>query len=66
MGRDPKEIFCSVQLALPVDETPDASAERAAAFAEVGCDKVIFSLRPPYRAEIVEPLGRALADLIST
>jgi F420-dependent oxidoreductase-like protein len=63
VGRDPKDITCSVQLALPADEAPDVSAERAAALAEVGCDKVIFSLRPPYRAEIVEPLGRALAAL---
>ncbi|ETW99147.1 MAG: hypothetical protein ETSY2_41460 [Candidatus Entotheonella gemina] len=38
-------------------------ADRAASFAEAGCDKVIFSLRPPYRAEIVEPLGRALSPL---
>ncbi len=63
VGRDPKDIMCSVQLALPADETPKASAERAAAFAEAGCDKVIFSLRPPYRAEIVEPLGQALSSL---
>lgn len=63
IGRDPNEILRSVQLALPVDEAPGASAERAAALEAVGCQKVIFSLRPPYRAEIVEPLGRALADL---
>lgn len=63
VGRDPNDILCSAQLALPVNEAPQASAERAAALADVGCDKVIFSLRPPYRAEIVEPLGRALSDL---
>ena len=63
VGRDPKAIMRSVQLALPADEAPGVSAERAAALADVGCDKVIFSLRPPYRAEIVEPLGRALAAL---
>lgn len=63
VGRDPKEILCSVQLALPADEAPQASAERAAALAEVGCNKVIFSLRPPYRAAIVEPLALALAPL---
>ena len=66
VGRDPKDILCSVQLALPVDEAPQVSADRAAALADVGCDKVIFSLRPPYRAEIVEPLGRALSDLTAT
>jgi F420-dependent oxidoreductase-like protein len=63
VGRDPKDILCSVQLALPADEAPEASAAKAAALAEVGCDEVIFSLRPPYRAEIVEPLGRALATI---
>lgn len=60
VGRDPSEIVCSVQLALPADEAPEASAEKAATLAEAGCGKVIFSLRPPYRPEIVEPLGRAL------
>ncbi len=64
VGRDPNEILRSVQLALPADEAPGASAERAAALEAVGCQKVIFSLRPPYRAEIVEPLGRALAELM--
>jgi F420-dependent oxidoreductase-like protein len=63
VGRNPEEILCSVQLALPADEVPGVSAERAAALGEVGCDKVIFSLRPPYRAEIVEPLGKALSEL---
>ena len=46
VGRDPNEILRSVQLALPADEAPEASAERAAALEAVGCQKVIFSLRP--------------------
>ena len=40
------------------------AADKVAALEAVGCQKVVFSLRPPYRAEIVEPLGRALAELM--
>jgi hypothetical protein len=36
----------------------------AAALGNAGVDTVIFSLRNPYRATIIEPLGRALEALV--
>ena len=63
VGRDVDEIECSVQLALPVDQAPSESAAQAAALGEAGVDTVLFSLRSPYRASIIEPLGRALEAL---
>ena len=63
VGRDINEIECSVQIALPPDEEPEASAANAAALGEAGVDTVLFSLRPPYHAGIVEPLGRALEQI---
>ena len=63
VGRDSNDMLRSVHLALPAGAAPQVSAERAAALAEVSCDKAIFSLRPPYRVEIVGPLGRALIGL---
>ena len=46
-----------------IDEDPNHSADVAAALGEAGVDTVIFTLRNPYRAAIVEPLGKALAAL---
>ena len=63
VGRDPGEITCSVQIAVPADQPPEEVAASAAALAEAGVDKVILTLRTPYRAAIVEPLGKALAEL---
>ncbi len=63
VGRDPAEIECSVQIALPPDEEPRQSAAKAAALGEAGVDTVIFTLRVPYRTAIIEPLGRALAEI---
>jgi F420-dependent oxidoreductase-like protein len=63
VGRDPSDITCSVQIALPADEPATAAAAKAAALGKAGVDMVIFTMRPPYRATIIEPLGRALADL---
>ena len=64
VGRDLGEITCSVQIALPPDQAPDESVAQAAALAEQGADVVIFSLRTPYRVETVEPLARALEQLV--
>jgi len=58
--RDVAEIKCSVQIALPADQAPEESAAQAAALGDAGVDLVIFSLRNPYRVEILEPLARAL------
>jgi F420-dependent oxidoreductase-like protein len=63
VGRSPAEITCSVQLALPAEQSPAEAAAAAAALAEVGADLVIFTLRTPYRASIVEPLAKALAQV---
>lgn len=63
VGRDVREIECSVQIALPADQDPEESAAQAAALGEAGVDTVLFSLRNPYRASIIEPLGRALEAL---
>ena len=63
VGRNLKEIDCSVQIALPADQAPNESADQAAALAEVGVNTIIFSLRNPYRATVIEPLGEALASL---
>ena len=60
VGRDISEIESSVQVALPADQDASESATIAAALGEAGVDTVIFSLRNPYRAEILEPLARAL------
>lgn len=63
VGRDINEIECSVQLALPANQPPDVSAEQAQALADAGVDTVIFSLRNPYDAAMIEPLGKALEQV---
>lgn len=63
LGRDPSEITCSVQIALPADQAPAEAAANAAALGEAGVDAVIFTLRTPYRASIVEPLAKELEPL---
>ena len=63
IGRDPAEIDCSSQIALPADQAPAESAENAAALFSDGADIVIYSMRPPYRPEILEPLADALRAL---
>ncbi len=60
VGRDINEIECSVQIALPSDQDPKESADVAAALGEAGVDTVLFSMRNPYKAEVIEPLGKAL------
>ena len=63
VGRKAEDIECSVQIALPADEPAEQSAANAAALGEAGVDTVLFTLRPPYDARIIEPLGRALDAL---
>ncbi len=60
VGRDISDITCSVQLALPADQSPEDSAEQAAALRDHGADLVIYSLRVPYRVTVVESLAKAL------
>ncbi|NKB99931.1 MAG: TIGR03560 family F420-dependent LLM class oxidoreductase [Pseudomonadales bacterium] len=60
VGRDIAEIECSVQVALPPDQDPGVSAGIAAELRAVGVDTVIYTLRNPYRVDILEPLATAL------
>ncbi len=60
VGRDINEIECSVQIALPAEQEPGESASLAAALGEAGVNTVIFSMRNPYRANMLEPLAKAL------
>ena len=43
------------------DDDPAALADTAAGFAAAGVDLVIFSMRGPYDARLLEPLAGALA-----
>ena len=63
IGRDPKEITRSVQIAMPSDQAPEEAAAAAAALGEAGVDVVIFTIRNPYRASLVEALARSLEKL---
>lgn len=61
VGRNPKDITRSVHIAWPVEADPAQLADRAAQFADVGVEQVIFSMRGPYRADLLEPLANAIA-----
>lgn len=63
VSRNINEIECSVQIALPADQSPEAAAQQAQTLRDAGVDTVIFSLRNPYHAAIVEPLGKALEQV---
>jgi F420-dependent oxidoreductase-like protein len=60
VGRDDREIRRSIHLRWPADADPAQLAERAAAFADAGVDLVIFTMRGPYRPDLLEPLATAL------
>jgi alkanesulfonate monooxygenase SsuD/methylene tetrahydromethanopterin reductase-like flavin-dependent oxidoreductase (luciferase family) len=60
IGRDPASIRRSVHVMWQAEDEPVALAERAAAFAAAGVDLVIFSMRGPYDARLLEPLAAAL------
>lgn len=61
IGRDPATIRRSLHLMWPADADPVGLAERAAEFGEAGIDLVIFSMRGPYEAALLEPLAKALS-----
>ncbi len=60
IGRDPGEIRRSIHIAWEDGADPAPLAERAQEWAGRGVDQVIFSMRGPYRAAQIEPLGQAL------
>ena len=60
LQRDPGEIRRSVHVMWAPDTAPSQLAEQAAAFGAAGVDLVIFSMRGPYEARLLEPLAEAL------
>lgn len=63
IGRNPAEIKRTAHIAWEAGADPAPLAEQAAVLAQAGVDQVIFSMRGPYIAAEVEPLGNALAAL---
>ena len=61
LGRDPTEIKRSIHMSWPVDADPAELAAEAQPFLAAGVDQVIFSMRGPYRASLLEPLAAELA-----
>ena len=57
------EIVRTAHIAWPAGADPAMLADQAAELSEVGVDQIIFSMRGPYPANEVEPLGVALARL---
>lgn len=60
VGRDPKDIKRSVHIAWAADADPNQLADRAAEFVAVGAEQIVFSMRGPYRADLLEPLAHAI------
>lgn len=60
VGRDESEIKRSVHLAWADDADPKELADQAAEYAAVGVEQIVFSMRGPYRAAVVEPLAQAI------
>ena len=60
IGRDHTEIRRTLHLAWEAGADPSALADQAAELGERGIDQVIFSMRGPYVASEVEPLGAEL------
>ncbi|MDG2111826.1 MAG: TIGR03560 family F420-dependent LLM class oxidoreductase [Actinomycetota bacterium] len=61
IGRDPSEIKRSAHIAWPAGADPQRLADEAAPLVDAGVDQIIFSMRGPYSATEIEPLGAALA-----
>lgn len=60
IGRDHTEIARTLHLAWEAGADPSQLADQAAELGERGIDQVIFSMRGPYVAAEVEPLGAEL------
>ena len=60
VGRDSDEIDRSIHLGLDPDASPNALAEKAAAFFDAGVDIVVWSMRGPMDPARLEPLATAL------
>ncbi|MFV0260037.1 MAG: TIGR03560 family F420-dependent LLM class oxidoreductase [Acidimicrobiales bacterium] len=62
IGRDPGEIRRSAHMSWAPADDPSKLADRAAELADAGVDEVIFSMRGPYRADLLEPLANAITS----
>jgi F420-dependent oxidoreductase-like protein len=60
VGRDPAAIRRSVHLRWGLDDDPGRLADEAMTFIDAGVDVVVFSMRSPQSAAVVEPLAHAL------
>jgi F420-dependent oxidoreductase-like protein len=60
LGRDPRAITRSIHLAFPADADPASLAASAQPFFDAGVDVVVWSMRGPYRPELLEPLATEL------
>ncbi|MEU0093441.1 TIGR03560 family F420-dependent LLM class oxidoreductase [Kribbella sp. NPDC006257] len=63
LGRDVKEITCSVNVRIDPDEPLDKAVADATAYAEAGVDLVIMNLPLDAPPSVLEPLATALAPL---
>jgi hypothetical protein len=61
IGRDPAEILISSHVRFEGD--PKATAATAAELGEAGAGLAIVTLSPPHRADVLEPLAKALAEI---
>jgi F420-dependent oxidoreductase-like protein len=61
IGRDHNEITRTLHLPWSAGDDPSKLADQAAELVEAGIQQVIFSMRGPYVAAEVEPLGAELA-----
>ena len=60
LGRDQATIRRSVHLGWTVDADPRQLADSAQPYIAAGADLIVFSMRGPYRANLLEPLADAL------
>lgn len=62
-GRDVSAISTSVHLPWTPDDDPAELAGRTLPYAAAGVDMIVFSMRGPYLASMVEPLAKELEAL---
>jgi F420-dependent oxidoreductase-like protein len=60
VGRNPDEITRSIHVSWPADADPSALVAAAQPYFEAGVDVAVFSMRGPYRANLLEPLATAI------
>jgi len=65
IGRDPATIERSVMMHYDPAQPPEALAEQAAAFADVGVDIGVVYLPVPHTPAVLEPIAEALRPLAS-